>query len=92
MKTIIPTVQTRQICILASKSRCIDQLIRKATEMKLHPKINQKGKVLVTTDPFPTGKEAGGILQECPPVAALCYFNTNTHMNKVYILHLTPHN
>jgi hypothetical protein len=40
--------------------------------------------VLVTIDPFPTGKEGGGILQECPPVAALCYFNTNTHMTMVY--------
>jgi hypothetical protein len=48
--------------------------------------------VLVTTNLFPTGKEAGGLLQERPPVAALCHFNTNNHMHKAYILHLTSHN
>ena len=28
--------------ILTSKSRCMDQLIRKATEIRLHPKINRR--------------------------------------------------
>jgi hypothetical protein len=69
--------------MLDRKSDCQNQLLQKATDIKLHPNnLNQEGGFSLL--PVQTGKPFVHSLESRRQQATLPNFNTNNCMNKVY--------